>query len=370
MERLIVTPRPHWQRRCEHVGFHFHTLEGPYWDEGVCYRFTPQEIDELEAATHDLHQLCLELVDQVIRRDLFAPLGISAEYQALCTHSWEQQEPSLYGRFDLIYDGVHPPKMLEYNADTPTSLLEASVVQWLWLEDTHPTADQFNSIHEQLLATFHGLDLSPDTLYFASVSESPEDLGTVEYLRDVAIQAGFQTQHLYIDQLGWQSETQEFVDLNNHPIRTLFKLYPWEWLIQEEFGPLLAQAQLRLIEPAWKMILSNKGILPLLWELFPGHPQLLPAAFEPLDLPYVQKPLFSREGANIRLVTQQGAYQTSGPYGQGGFVYQKYQAPPNFDGHYPVIGSWIIGNQPAGMGIREDHNPVTSNTSRFIPHFF
>ena len=49
------------------------------------------------------------------------------------------------------YDGKAPPRLLEYNADTPTALLEASVAQWFWLQDCFPTADQFNSIHERLI---------------------------------------------------------------------------------------------------------------------------------------------------------------------------------------------------------------------------
>ena len=43
---------------------------------------------------------------------------------------------------------------------------------------------------------------------------------------------------------------------------------------------------------------------------------------------------------------------------------------PDFDGHHPVIGSWVIANQAAGIGIREDTSPITGNNSRFVPHYF
>ncbi|MBA4395684.1 MAG: glutathionylspermidine synthase family protein, partial [Desulfobacca sp.] len=130
---------------------------------------------------------------------------------------------------------------------------------------------------------------------------------------------------------------------------------------------------LRIMEPPWKMILSSKGILPLLWELAPSHPNLLPCHFHPGPLkgPYVRKPFFSREGTNISLYNQWGpVMETEGPYGEEGFIYQKAQALPCFDGQYAVIGSWIINGQAAGIGIREDETPITRDTSRFVPHYF
>ena len=129
---------------------------------------------------------------------------------------------------------------------------------------------------------------------------------------------------------------------------------------------------LRVIEPAWKMILSNKGILPVLWGMFPGHPNLLEAAFDDHHLggDYVRKPLLSREGENI-LVRRNGEWMgTSGTYGEEGYVYQRYAALPEFSGNYPVIGSWVIGGESAGIGIREDRSEITTNGSRFIPHYF
>jgi glutathionylspermidine synthase len=140
----------------------------------------------------------------------------------------------------------------------------------------------------------------------------------------------------------------------------------------EEFGPnILTDRNLSYwIEPAWKMILSNKAILPILWDLYPGNcPWLLPAYFEPGPLTdYVRKPILSREGANIDLVRSGNlVQQTGGEYGTEGHIYQQLFTLPDFDGKHPVLGSWIIGQEPAGMGIRESDNLVTDNLSRFIP---
>ncbi|MBN9117856.1 MAG: glutathionylspermidine synthase family protein, partial [Planctomycetes bacterium] len=167
------------------------------------------------------------------------------------------------------------PKMLEYNADTPTALVEAAVAQWMWLKDVDERADQFNSIHEQLIE-------------------------------------------------------------------------------------------------AWKMILSCKSILPLLYERHPNSPFLLPASFDPIpDGSYVKKPIHAREGSNIELVIGGKVVQTTdGPY-KGPCIYQSYAAQLRpHDGRYPVIGSWIVNGESCGMGIREDASMITGNTSRFVPHQF
>jgi len=374
MERVIVTPRENWQERVESLGMTYHTIDGSvYWDESACYRFTSGEIDTLEEATEELQRLCLEAVEQVIRRDLFDRLRIPREFVPLVVRSWEMKEPSLYGRFDLSYDGSAPPKLLEYNADTPTSLLEASVVQWFWLKDLFPDADQFNSIHEKLIDFWREWPyLRNGPVHFACAGESAEDLGNTEYMMDTALQGGMEVVHLFIEDIGWDNAARRFVDLDGAPVQTLFKLYPWEWMAREEFGRFLAEAPLRILEPPWKMILSNKGILPILWELFEGHQNLLPSSFGRGGIrgDYVRKPLLSREGGNITISSGEGTVKTPGSYGEEGWIYQAYAPLPCFDGNYAVIGSWIIGGAAAGIGIREDTGPVTTNNSRFIPHFF
>ncbi len=374
MERLAIAPRETWQQKVESLGMAYHTIDGEvYWDESACYRFTASEIDTLEEATQELQRLSLAAVEHVIRNGLFDRLAIPREFAPLIVRSWEMKEPSLYGRFDLSYDGTNPPRLLEYNADTPTSLLEASVVQWFWLKELFPKGDQFNSIHEKLIDFWRNWPyLRSGPVYFTCVSESAEDLGNTEYLMDTALQGGMEVAHIYIEDIGWDCAGRSFVDLEGKPIRTLFKLYPWEWMVREEFGGFLREAPLRMIEPPWKMILSNKGILPIMWELFEGHPNLLPASFtrEGITGDYVRKPLLSREGGNITISKGGDTLETPGSYGAEGWIYQAYAPLPSFAGNHAVIGSWIIGGAAAGIGIREDAGPVTTNASRFVPHFF
>ncbi|GEM48965.1 glutathionylspermidine synthase family protein [Deinococcus cellulosilyticus] len=360
MQRHTVIPRSNWQQRCENLGFTFHSVGGVYWDESVYYSFDSSQIENLEKATNDLFEMCLEAVQHVIDRRRFRELDIDSRMEALCIESWENDQLDIYGRFDFSYDGIHPPKMLEFNADTPTALFEASVIQWDWLESTFPGKDQFNSIHEKLIAAWKREPRG--TTHFACVTESEEDFITTLYMQDVCTQAGHTTDFLFMKDIGWDGAG--FVDLHNRPIERIFKLYPWEWMAEEAFAQHLFHAGTRWIEPAWKLILTCKGILPILWELFPGHENLLPASFAPMASS-VRKPLYSREGANIELPT---GLSSAGDYGMGAWVHQQYQPLPDFSGNYPVIGSWVIGGESAGIGIREDNTLITKNTSRFVPH--
>ena len=372
MKREGRAARANWQQRCEEAGFFFHSMGGTYWDESACYAFTAGEIDRIEEVSAEMHQLCLKAADEAVRSKRFAEFAIPEVFHELVAQSWREREATLYGRFDFSWDGEGEPKLLEYNADTPTSLLEASVVQWQWLEDVLPDADQFNSLHEKLIERLKGLRPAAGggVLHLSSVRDNDEDLGTVEYLRDCALQAGWDARRIDIEDLGWDGT--RFLDLEETPVTTLFKLYPWEWLVREEFGQHLLGRPAALIEPAWKMLLSNKALLVLLWEMNYGHPNLLPAYLTPQKFgsDYVKKPLLSREGANVTIRSRGVVRQQAGAYGDEGFVYQGVAPLPAFEGRYPVIGAWIVGDQPAGIGIREDDSPITRNSSRFLPHYF
>ena len=373
MRRLAIDPRPDWQTRVEKYGLHFHTLnDEPYWDESACYVLSRFEVDTLERATYALFDMCLELVQHVIDNRMFGLFLIPEEFEELVVRSWDDDHPTLYGRFDLAFDGVGPPKLLEFNADTPTALVEAAVAQWAWLKDVDERGDQFNSIHERLIEGWKAIREADDRpVHFSALGGVVEDYITVEYLRDTAIQAGLETDYLDVEHIGWDRARRVFVDRRNRPIERMFKLYPWEWLARDAFGAHVPTAPTRWIEPAWKMILSGKSILPLLYQLYPDSPYLLPAWFDPPDdgSDHVRKPVHSREGANIRVVRGGRVdLETDGAYGGGPYVYQKLAPLKAYDGRYPVIGSWVVNGWACGVGIREGDGIVTTNTSRFVPH--
>lgn len=366
-----------WQHRLEQNGFGYHTDENnvPYWVEHYYYSISESFADEIYTATADLWTMCLEAVDHVITNKLYDQFQIPVYIHQFIEDSWENDVPSIYGRFDFVYDEYKKQlKVLEFNADTPTSLYETGVVQWQWMQNYfQENVDQFNSVHDRLIESWQEIKphLKGDTLHFSCVRESLEDLTNLEYLRDCAMQAGINTKLIYIDDIGWNGDT--FTDLEEEIITDIFKLYPWEWLIYEPFALHIPNdnAHANWIEPAWKMILSNKAIMAILWKLYPNHPLLLETYFdEPKGMrDYVKKPLLSREGANVTMYKENQIIEaTAGDYGEEGYICQELANLHKENTGYSIIGSWVIGQEPSGITFRESNQLITTDKSRFIPH--
>lgn len=385
MKRLFFEPRQEWQKRCEEDGFKYHSIDGePYWREDAGYQFTLSEIEQIEAATEELHAMCMDFVNDTVRGGDYSAYGLPEVALSLIEQSWRVKDPHVYGRFDFVFKNG-AVKLLEYNADTPTSLLESSVIQWTWLQD-HGLPDQFNSIHEKLIARWRWpqlvsrLPLKP-RIYLTTMSDAGlEDWSNLFYIADTIAQAGLDCSLVDIEKIGWDEDTHFFADAKSELIKTCFKLYPWEWMIQDKFGKYLSDTNTLFIEPAWKMLLSNKALLPILWERHPGHPLLLPAYFERDNRAetksgrWVRKPMLAREGANLTLIENGQAKPLTGsqhnPAYDASYILQEACELPEFDGWHAVIGSWVIGDEAAGMGIREDRGLVTGNNSYFVSHYF
>ena len=383
MRRIQCAERPGWKAKAESEGFVFHSIGGqPYWDESAYYAFSLEQIEnDLEDPTEELQQMCLAAVDRIVAdAQWMERLAIPRDNWDLIRNSWTSGEVGLYGRFDFIYDGQAPAKLMEYNADTPTSVYETAWFQWGWLEDLiatgalPETTDQFNSLHEKLVERYAALFHPGDFVHFAALKGSTEDRATVRYMEDCARQARLDPKFVYVEDIGIDADGR-FVDKENYIIGAIFKLHPWEDMLRSDYATKIAASKTRFIEPAWKSILSNKGILPALWEFFPKHPNLLPAYFEAnpraAELPskYVRKPIYSREGANVEIIDS-GApvYARQGEYGAEGYILQAYAEMPVFHGKHVMIGSWLVGDDAAGIGIREDPTPITGDDALFVPH--
>lgn len=397
MQRITVdNPRTGWESIIREQGLIYDETildngkKLHYWNETHAYQFTEQEVLDLEEATEQLHRMSLEAArfiadEQYKPNSPFKNFGISKEALEYATYSLDRSDPYLYGRFDLAYSGIpgDAPKMLEYNADTPTGLIEGSIVQWYWKEHHFPDADQWNGIHEALISRFEEMRAARDslgTMYFAWTSEDTtgEDVLTVGYMLDCAQQAGWENPQLIdMKNIEYDYDEKIFYDPYDNPINNIFKLYPWEDMMDEEFGPYIAKQKPQgWLEPAWKMFLSTKMLLPALWHLYPGHEYLLPSYIgSPTGMEkWVKKPLHGREGDGITI--NAGDVQLSpkqSRWGDEGYVYQEYVQLPNYVGdegesNYPVLGTWMIGDDCRGVGIRESDGPLTDYYCRFVPN--
>lgn len=382
MKRIPVKERSGLAEAAARHEFEYQAGRGvPFWDETAFYQFTTQQIDEdIAAPAEEIENLCFEVIARAMEDEsVLLRLGVARPHWDIIADSWQNKERNLYGRMDFSYYGTGPAKLLEYNADTPTTLYESAVFQWEWLEEADKEGllparcDQFNEVHEKIVEAFPHLGID-SILHLASNQDVEDDKGTLEYIGECAQEAGLLTNVLAMEDIGI-SEDGQFTDLDDKPISTLFKLYPWEWIFAEEFSSHISASGARFIEPAWRSILSNKGLLPILWEMFEGHPNLLPAFFEDdpaadaLGETYVRKPLLGRQGANVEIY-RDGEIETSreGPYGEQAYILQEFHPLPEFDGGYPLIGCWLIASRAVGMGIREDRTLITGTEANFVPH--
>jgi glutathionylspermidine synthase len=377
VERHAIAPRADWQGIVESQGLIWHSDGGePYWDESGYYSFPLAEVEKIEAATEEVYRLFVEAGDAITAEpEMMAMFGIPDWCHNAVRSAWEVEPPALnYGRFDFGYNGEGEPKLFEFNCDTPTAMLEAGVVQWEWKEQVFPELDQFTSLHEKLIGRWAALRprLWGQRIWFTHTADpSHEDTITTTYMRDLASQAGVETHAVVIDDIGLDADGR-IVDEQDRLISAVFKLYPWEWIVIEPYGRDIVRhlPDTVWIEPIWKMIWSNKAVLPLLWSMFPGHPNLLAASLrkEEMGGSYMAKPFLAREGSNIEVVRGgETVARSQGEYRGGLTVYQELYRLKDFGRGYPVLGSWIVDGAAAGMGIRED-GLITGNRARFVPH--
>ncbi|MBB42168.1 MAG: hypothetical protein CMM44_00220 [Rhodospirillaceae bacterium] len=382
VKRVITTPRSSLRDAALKHQFEFSLETGiPFWDESAYYTFSHQQIEEhIIKSAENIENMCFQVVERAITDEtIFQKIGIDRCYWDLIANSWNDKERNLLGRMDFAYNGKGLPKLLEYNADTPTTLYESSIFQWEWFEESidqgllSSSGDQFNNIHEKIVEAFKTIGIE-SILHLTANKDIEDDWGTIEYIADCAIEAGLLTHLIDITDIGL-GDDDRFSDTDGKPIAELYKLYPWEWILAEEFGKNVYRSQCKFIEPPWRCVLSNKGLLPILWEMFEGHPNLLPAYFtgdpeiEKIKSSSVKKPIFGRQGANIAIERNgQIIDSRDGPYTNGPFIKQEFYSLPDFKGHFPVVGCWVVASRAVGLGVREDTNLITGNKANFIPH--
>lgn len=376
-----------------------------YWAPDRHYVLTEEDDRALRTASAEIFEMCIEAGDYLLAHpELMKRMGIPEWAFKQIARTWGIEDPaygSVYARFDLCFGGVdHPnpayrtPRLYEFNADTPTGLVESAHIQWHWREEAKVGGGQWNDVYERLIAAWkRNLALIEDAIgrkpvvYFAfcTSEKSGEDLMNTQYLKEGCAEAGYQTVMIPMSNIVLGDDGRFYDGLGNH-IDVIFKLYPWEFMVTEEFGQAVFGDMTRTdrsgtiwIEPPYKMLWSNKGLLAVLWRLFGQTDKakyLIPAWFagdEPRELlDYVKKPLLGREGASIEVFEQgEQTLAMDGDYGSEGYIIQKLAPPPAFligqTTHFPVVGVWMIDGEPAGYGIRDNSSIVTDNLSQFVP---
>ncbi len=387
----LLELKPLTDEYLESIGFVWHTDE----DNSSYIANEVVEVSEDEAnayyeATNELYDMFCEAGEHVIENDLFHEINIPFNLVETIKESWENDVHwHLYSRFDLAggLDGK-PIKLIELNADTPTSLFETAVIQWALLKANGlDEASQFNNLYDALKDNFKRIiTLDSDIenfdeyykdlgwkILFTSISSSAEDENTTRLLQHIATEAGFNTDFEYIDNVEFADEG---IFANEQSFEFWFKLIPWEDIAIDEselaliLAEIIKEKKAIIFNPAYTLMFQSKGFMKILWDLYPNHPLLLETSFEPLEgKKQVEKRCFGREGANTKIINEDGSIdtQTDGEYEGHKAIYQEYtELNTDKDGVTYQAGVFYA-YEACALGFRRGEK-ILNNTSKFVGH--
>ena len=373
------------------INFSWHTDEDddtPYLVDELI------EVSEVEAeayadAANELYDMFVEAGDYVIENDLLHDINIPFNLVEIIKESWENDVHwHLYSRFDFAggLDGK-PIKLLEFNADTPTVLLDTAIAQWAILKKNNmDEAAQFNNIHHAIKENFQRLVTLEESvenfgeyydgwkILFSSVRGAQEDEDTTRYLESIAKEAGFETAFAYIDEVEFSEEEGIFYNDVNYEF--FFKLIPWEDIAIDEGGLATILTQIVnnkkaiILNPAYTLMFQSKAFMKILWDLFPNHPLLLETDFEPLEGAHVQKPAFGREGENVIITDEDGEIidEKDGHYENFMPIYQEFVELNQDDKGGFYHAGVFFAYEGCGLGFRKAVRPIIDDDAKFVGH--
>lgn len=391
MRRVTTKPRADWRPGLRKYPFGVRAMNaGAAWREDVRYEFSASQIDLIESVADELHAMIREAARAAVEGRLFAQLGIRGEVARLLEASWSdywaggrlnERAGALVGRLSLAYDGRDSVKLLGCNYDTGEGLFAASIVQRNWREALAADADQFNGLHEGLVERWEELATglhSRARIHLACATPDSMREGELVYLAATAAEAGIDTRLLPLQGLGWDG--RRFLDDEGQPVSWLAKIYPWQGLADDAFVHKLRSGGMSVLSPLWCWLMSNHGLLALLWHLYPQHPNLCRAVFDPADLggcdSVTARSLFGLDDAaqcmtvQGQVVSDTGTADALNGSGLGGGVW--LETPPIFEdeGMHAVLHAWIVGDKCLGMSVRESEDPRVGPDAAMVPHLF
>jgi glutathionylspermidine synthase len=355
------------------LGVHSHDSSDPYWQDDVAYELSPSQVGSLMEATSEVNKIAFKAANHVIDNDLFDRFGIPEEWQDYVAKTWKRQDPFILGRHDFAFDGTGVPKLMEFNFGNIGDLVESSILQSNWAAE-NGGKKQFNKIEHNLVKVWQRINKDfgiPTPLYFACDYSDPDEMETYEFLMATCHTANIPFEAVDLSNL--EFDGKGYIDLTSRKkIQSMYKSFSWEDHWDADIAQPLQNDIMAIMDPAWTAILSNKALLPIMWELEEGHPNLLPTFNEASKFnggSYVQKPLWGYGGQSITIVDPKDGTSTAGEYGEEGYIYQEYQRISEFDGNTPVCGVWSIYGVPSGLSIREEKSRITTDKCKFAPHF-
>ena len=382
--------KPLKNEQLEELGFTWHTdSDSSRYISDTLVEITQEEAEAYYNAVNELYDMYTEAAEYVIENNLFFELGIPFNLIDAIKKSWENDVHwHIYGRFDLAggLDGK-PIKLIEFNADTPTSLFETALLQWALLkENSLDEESQFNNVYDaikenfkRLITLFDDTELFDDRydgwkILFSSIHGNDEEEATTRLLRQIATDAGFNTGFEYLQNVKFDEDG--IYDRDDNQYEYWFKLYPWEDIAIDEpelatmLTNIMQNQSAIILNPAYTLLFQSKGMLKILCDLFPDSPYLLKTSFEPLKgVKHVEKSVFGREGANVKIVDSDGSvlHEQDGPYGNYKKIYQEYVELNCDENKEKYQAGVFFAYEACGLSFRKG-GEILNNMSKFVGH--
>ena len=356
----------------------------PWWVTDAAYVIDEAAAGALLDAATGVQKRCYQAVEELVASGDFAYFGIrNPAMRTAIMQSWRAKDAPVYGRMDFSFAPDGTPMLLDYEADSPFGLAEASFVQWEWFEAWQSASgrgsdSQENLLYEKLTAHVPRMGLPSrfaiacggDTDQKGNPADTTERFDA-EFIAEIAGKTNLAARICSIGQIGWDLDAQRFTDDRDEPQDAMVKIYPWDWMEDEPNAEVLPRSRTRILPGAWVRLLADKTMMALLWHMFPDTANLLPTFLDrPPQGQWVAKPRRGWDGEHVYLPGQPVG---AAPEDEVGPLL--YQAPcplpvfvtPRGEAH-AAVSVWMVGGEPAGLSFRESRGPVTGPAARFVPH--
>lgn len=386
---------------------------------GLC-RIRQSQLAELRRASEALGRVYARTVHIVQQGEpaLWTELGLPEAAFGALQLRFDDTVPTMIGRFDfaLTPDG---PKMLEFNSDTPTGIVEAFHVNGRICE-AYGAVDPnegcrmaLAAAFERMLRLYREAGYAARRVVFSALDWHEEDAGTTRYLLQQSGVAGagfvpLADLRVEGDRLWAPSLLPEGTAVaageppSMQPVDVLYRLHALEKLAEdrdtdgyptgEHALRLIADRRLAIMNPPSGFVAQTKALQALIWNLHEAgeffteeehdtiRRYMLPTYLEPCfeaGMPYVAKPILGREGSGVTIYDGSGAARESSgenEYADQPMVYQQYtELPPvrvetasgPFDGRL-LWGCFLIDGRGSAVVTRVG-GTITNNLSYYLP---
>lgn len=358
-----------------------------------------QEHDDIKVATQKIGNIVNKTYKILLGdKELQKKLGLPIE--AMDAVQVPSELFSYFTRLDLIVNNGEI-KVIEINCDTPTGYLETSVANQIICEDQgYKTPNELElNIFRAWRMIEKAYDIEGEKIYFTSYGENEEDKQTVLFNM---YHSGVKAEYIAVEDI--TIDENGLYDLNDNKIENLYRLYPLEFLPTDEdangkpigkmFLDHIASGNVKIINPPSAFMMQSKAVMAIIWEFFENTrtdifsiTELLDISryflptyfdnerFEKHKIPYVQKPIFGREGGGVKILDENQKIVEKDEedwYSEWTQIFQSYVEMPNYTldtwaGEYTgklLVGSFYIGGEPSGIFLRVGEK-ITGNLSMF-----